>query len=130
MVRNFPNEPKFRTNGGVLMVNRLVSNMYIVDSEQITRPLAYGVSAAICTTANVGKMKVSSVIFMAMTTASQLKIAIGDTSNIVLDYTLVTAGTGTVAIQRTLVDHFGYSVPWKSVFIPVITAATAVLVLD
>lgn len=109
------------------MANRLVSNMYIIDSHQIARPLAYGTSDGILntTTANVGKMRVMAVIFNALDTTARCQIALGNTANIVLDYQS-TAATGT----KPQVDHFGYGVPWQGVFIPTITAGTAVLVLE
>ena len=111
------------------MTNRLVSNMYIIDSEQIAQPLTYGVSAALCTTANVGKMKVSAVIFIAMTSNARCQIALGDTTNVILDYGFFNAQSNAMT-QRVQVDHFGYGVPWSSVFVPVITASTMCLVLE
>jgi hypothetical protein len=110
------------------MANRLVSNCYIIDSHQIATPLVYGVSAALCTTANVGKMKVIAVNFMANDTTGAIQIAVGNTANIILDYKFIDGGAG--KFQRTQVDHFGYGVPFSSVFIPSITASTAVLILE
>ena len=120
------------------MANRLVSNMYIIDSHQVATPLSYGLTAgnstpilnAFATTANVGKMRLQSIIFMATTTAAQVKIAVGNTNNIIFDYTLIKANTiPGETYQRTKVDIMGYGVPLQGVFIPVITACTAVLVL-
>lgn len=113
--------------------------MYIIDSHQVATPLSYGLTAGnstpilnmFATTANVGSMRLQSIIFMATTTAAQIRIAVGDTNNIIFDYTLVRARTmgGEDIFQRTKVDIMGYGVPLKGVFIPLITACTAVLVL-
>jgi hypothetical protein len=135
LVRDLKNGSKFRTNRRILMTNRLVQNMYIIDSASTTCPIPYGYNGQpiewnLATTANVGKMKVTSVIFMASTTAARCQIAIGDTTNVVLDYALVTAGTGTIGVQRTQVDSFGYGVPWMGVFPVVVTACTMCLVLE
>jgi hypothetical protein len=112
--------------------------MYIIDSEQIASPLAYGINFATstpvlsseATTANVGKMNVYSIIFIAQDTSAQVKFAIGDTNNIVIDYLLMNPDTaGSYIQQRNYVHELGEPVSWNGVFIPVITACTAVLVL-
>jgi hypothetical protein len=114
------------------MANRLVSNMYIIDSNQCALPLLYGSSATVCTTANCASMRVMSVVFIAVDTTAQCSIALMDTNNVVMDYKLIKMGSGNDSglANRTSVEHFGYGVPWKGVFIPTITACTAVLVLE
>lgn len=114
------------------MANRIVGNVYIVDSQQIHLPLPFGSSSGTlaCTTANVGKMNVTAVIFMATNTAARAVVALMSTANVILDYTVITAGTGTHEWQRTQVDHFGYGVPMTGIMIPVLTASTIGLVLE
>lgn len=108
------------------MANRLVSNMYIIDSHQLGSPLRYGNSDGTVNT-SPGKMLVWGVVFLPLTTAGYLSIALGNTANVVLDYKYIDGGAG--MFQRTQVDHFGYGVPWKDVYIPTLSAATAVLIL-
>lgn len=115
------------------MANRLVSNMYIIDSHQIARPLAYGTSDGVVntTTSNVGKMKVMSIIFLANDTSANIKIAVGATNNIFLEYKFMSTNTNDAGLlHKSQVDHFGYGVPLAGVFIPTITASTAILVLE
>ena len=114
------------------MANRIVGNIYIVDSQQIHLPLPFGsdVGSVVSTTANVGKMNVTAVIFMANDTSARAAIALMSTANIILDYTVVTAGTGTHEWQRTQVDHFGYGVPMAGIMIPFLTASTLGFVLE
>lgn len=118
------------------MVNRIVGSMYIIDSSSVTSPLPYGIVSSTtslwsaATTKNTAKMNVSAVIIMAQTTASRLVVALGNTTNVVLDYTIITGATGGYTDQRTIVDHFGFGVPWQNVFIPVCTACTATFVLE
>ena len=111
-------------------MNRLVSNIYIVDSQQIHLPLPYATSGVTCTTANVGKMIVSGVIFQAVDTSARCKVALMSTTNVILDYGVVTAGTGTHEWERTTIYSFAHGVPMMGIMIPTITAATACFILE
>lgn len=111
------------------MANRLVSNMYIIDSNQVATPLYYGNSGSTTSGLQQGKMRVAAVIFMANDTTGAIQIAVGNTANIVFDYKFIDGGSG--KFQRCQIDGFGgYAVPLLNVYIPTITAATACLVLE
>lgn len=109
------------------MANRLVSNMYIIDSHQVALPLAYGTTNRSLLPSYNGKMKVSGVIFMPVDTTGALTIALGNTANIVLKYAAF--GSGTI-IQSNVpqVDHWD-AIEWLNVYVPVLTACTACLIL-
>ena len=108
------------------MANRLVSNMYIIDSHQLSLPLPYGTTNN-PTSDQQGKMKVKGVVFIPMNTSATLSIAIGNTANVVLKYAAY--GSGTI-IQSNVpqVDHWE-SAEWLNVYVPFMSACTACLIL-
>lgn len=114
------------------MANRLVSNVYIIDSHQVAQPLYYGNSGSTSSGLQQGKMKVTAVIFMGLDTSAACSIAVGNTANVILNYGFMVAGTGATQLfqQKTEVYRLGYGVPLSSVYIPTITATTACLILE
>jgi hypothetical protein len=67
------------------------------------------------------------VVFMPSDTTGALSIALGDTKNIILKF--LAYGSGTVIQSPQPVISNWDPMNWKQVFIPVITAATACLLL-
>jgi len=114
------------------MANRLISNMYIIDSSSVSSPLPYGLVGAntawaAATTANVGKMWVTGVAVWFTDTSGAIQFALGNTSNIVLNYKAT--GSGNFLTSPTpQVDHWEPTT-WNGVFIPLLTACTAALIL-
>lgn len=110
------------------MANRLVSNMYIIDSHQLAQPLFYGDSGGTGNSVQNAKMLVTAVIFNPVDTSGRCVIAVGNSANIVMDFKAYGSGA-IIQSNAPQVNFFGYPVPWSSVYVPVITAATACLVL-
>ena len=115
------------------MANRLVSNMYIIDSASTTSPLPYGLVSSVtstwgvATTANVGKMWVTGVAVWFSDTTGAIQFALGNTANVVLSYKAT--GSGNFITSPTpQVDHWEPTT-WNGVFIPLLTACTATLIL-
>ena len=104
------------------MANRLVSNMYIIDSHQLASPLPYGTVGDI-----QGKMKVCGVIFMPADTSATLQIAVGASSNVVLKY--AAHGSGTIIESGVPQVDYWDTTEWLDVYIPVMSACTACLIL-
>jgi len=116
------------------MANRLTTNFYIVDTATGNIPLPYGLqgtSAAVATTANIGKMKVIDIIFIANDTTATAVVAVGNTGNVIASYGfLFSTSPSNIMWNKTQVDHFGIGIPTLGVYVPTMTASTLVFVLE
>lgn len=104
------------------MANRLVSNVYIIDSQlSATVPLPWGDPN------NIPKMRIAAIGFYALNTAAQFQIAINNSSNVVAQYGFFFQGSvGTAYWQQMQIDRMG-DVEWQQIYVPLLVNATGYL---
>lgn len=103
------------------MANRLVSNVYIIDSA-----LGNVVTLPMGDVSNPGKFRIASVGFSANDTTAAVQIAVGNSANIVINYGYL-GGSG--LLPKMQIDQLG-GVEWAGpIYVPTVTAGTAYLYL-
>lgn len=105
------------------MANRLVSNVYIIDSQlSATVPLPWGDPN------NISKMRIISIGFYSLDTTAKMQICLNNSSHTVAQFGWIGSAT-TVNQQMQSINFGGPGVEWQQVFVPLLTAGTGYLYL-